>query len=98
MAKLVDTNRATVNKLKNVFRKDPELAWLVPHVTNGYKILQYMFAAVEAAEKVKTPRGIEFGGLDVRIKNLDDKKAMGAITVAGWMIDKLSEQLKSEGL
>lgn len=92
MAKIISPDPKTLKKLKKVFKASPDTAWMAAHVDDGVKVLQYAFAVMDATAKVKAPNGVAIKEVVVWAKKPNSKKAIGAVTVANWMMDRVAEQ------
>jgi hypothetical protein len=89
----IKIDKPTVTSLKKTFEADPELQHLAPHIEGGVEILDYAFKAMDAAQTVKAPAGIELGAVEVRAIDENDEKAVGEVAVALWMLECISKQL-----
>lgn len=94
-ARKEEPSRSLINKLKQTFTTsgDPQLEALAPHVAGGVRILNYMFASLEAAQQVAAPKGIVISHLEVRVKDPSNAEAVGRMTTACWMLDRVKEAL-----
>lgn len=96
MSKAIPSDRKSIAKIRRSFKENPELAHLAPYVAGGLKIVHYAFDAIERAQRVKTPRGIELGDICVRVKNPNSAKATMEMAVAVFMIEALKRAVGYE--
>jgi hypothetical protein len=93
----VKATQATLADLKKLFEANNDLKDLAPHVAGGVKILDYSFAAMDAASAVKPPhKGIELSAIEVRAADPNDEKSMGEVAVAHWMLECIAKQFADE--
>ena len=94
--KIKITATPTVAELRKLFKANPELAPMAPYIGGGIKAVEYAFNLLDAAKTVEAPRGIELLAIEICAKNATNKKAMGEISVANFIIDAVKKQVGYE--
>jgi hypothetical protein len=93
MKKLTKKQDELLRKAAATLRKssDPNLKLVAKHLKGGLEVVNYIFEATDAARK-KVPAQFEIEPVGIISTN---KKTMGDIVAARWLIDLVAEHAKN---
>jgi|SRR5208282_3579099 len=93
MKKLTKKQNDVLRKATALLRKsdNPDLKYIAKHLKAGLEIVNHIFEATDAARK-KVPKQYDIEPVTVSSTN---RKTMGDILAAQWLIDVVSEHAKN---